>query len=114
MDTRTDLLARVLDTAATRHKVIAHNVANVNTPGYERLEVTFEDELAKVLAGGGDPSSVKPAVVVDDSAPARADGNTVDIDVEMGQLTKNALLYQAASTILTSRLGTLRSAITGR
>jgi flagellar basal-body rod protein FlgB len=53
-------------------------------------------------------------VAVDETAEPRADGNTVDIDVEMGQLTKNALLYQAASTILASRLGTLRSAISGR
>ena len=42
-----DVLSRVLDTAALRHRVIAQNVANVNTPGYRRLEVTFEDELAK-------------------------------------------------------------------
>jgi flagellar basal-body rod protein FlgB len=114
MDTRMDLLARVLDTAATRHKVLAHNVANVNVPGYQRRDVTFEDELAKVLAAGGDPATVKPTVVVDETAEPRQDGNTVDIDVEMNQLTKNALMYQAASTILASRLGTLRSAITGR
>lgn len=114
MDTRIDLLARVLDVAATRHKVIAHNVANVNTPGFQRLEVTFEEELAKVLAGGGDPSGVKPKVAVDETAPARVDGNTVDIDQEMGALGKNALLYQAASSILASRLGMLRSAISGR
>ncbi len=114
MDTRTDLLARVLDTAAARHKVIAHNVANVNTPGFQRLELTFEDELAKVLAAGGDPSTVQPKVAVDEQAEPRADGNTVDIDREMNDLSKNSLLYQAASTILASRLGTLRSAITGR
>ena len=91
MDTRLELLTRVLDTAATRHKVIAQNVANVDTFGYQRLEVTFEDELTKVLAGGGDPSAVQPKVVVDETAEPRVDGNTVDIDREMNDLSKNAL-----------------------
>ncbi len=114
MDTRIDLLARVLDGAATRHRVIAHNVANVNTPDYKRLDVRFEEELTKVLAAHGDVSHVKPTIVEDPTNPARVDGNTVDIDQEMAQLTKNSLLYQAASTIIASRMATLRSAITGR
>ncbi len=105
------LLTQVLDTAALRHRVIGQNVANVNTPGYRRLEVLFEESLAKALASPG--AVAKPHVVVADG-PARVDGNTVDIDREMGDLAKNALLYQTAAQILTSRLATMRAAITGR
>src|SRR5437660_8135859 len=36
---RMDVLARLLDVADLRHRVIAQNVANVNTPGYHRLQV---------------------------------------------------------------------------
>lgn len=111
---RTDLLARVLDAAALRHRVIANNIANVNTPGFKRLDVSFEDELAKVLAGGGDVRGVKPTVAEDPTAPERVDGNTVDIDREMGMLSKNSLLYTAASQILVARMSAMRSAITGR
>ena len=114
MDPRIDLLASVLDASAVRHRVIANNVANVNTPGYKRLDVNFETELAKVLANGGDVKTATPVIAEDATAPARQDGNTVDIDREMGQLAKNSSLYQAASTILATRLAMLRSAISGR
>lgn len=110
------LLARTLDAAALRHRVIAQNVANVNTPGYRRKEVRFEDDLARALDGapcGNPPRPVAPAVV-DVPSTERVDGNTVDIDKEMGDLGKNALLYQAAAQILASRLAALRSAVSGR
>jgi flagellar basal-body rod protein FlgB len=108
------LLAQVLDAAALRHRVIAQNVANVNTPGYRRLAVAFQDDLASALAlqPGGPP--VRPRVVEAGGGPERVDGNNVDIDQEMNNLTKNALLYEAAAQILTSRIGLMRSAITGR
>lgn len=102
-----DHLRHLLDTGSLRHRVIAQNVANVNTPGYKRLVVQFADELGRV---GGD---VKPQVV-EGVGPERVDGNTVDIDREMNDLTKNALLYQAAMQVLANRLAALRSAAGGR
>src|SRR5262249_39251974 len=107
------LLTQVLDAAALRQRVIAQNVANVNTPGYRRLAVTFEDDLGGALAAPSGGLPVRPHVVVADG-PERVDGNTVDIDQEMNNLTKNALLYEAAAQILTSRIALMRSAITGR
>ncbi|MBX9580965.1 MAG: flagellar basal body protein [Gemmataceae bacterium] len=103
-----DTLSGLLSATGLRHRVIAQNVANVNTPGYRRLEVTFGGELAR--ATGAAPT---PKVVYGDG-PARVDGNTVDIDREMNDLAKNALLYQAAAQIVTSRLASLRSAVSGR
>lgn len=109
-----DLLGQVLTAASLRHRVIAQNVANVNTPGYRRLEVRFEEDLARALANPvAGPAGVRPQVVVSDG-PERVDGNTVDIDREMNDLTRNALLYQAAAQILTSRIASLRAAIAGR
>lgn len=108
-----DLLGQVMDASSLRHRVISQNVANVNTPNYKRLEVAFEGELTKALGTPAGTGSVVPKVVVTDN-PERVDGNTVDIDREMNDLTKNALLYQAVSQILASRLGSLRSAISGR
>jgi flagellar basal-body rod protein FlgB len=109
-----DLLARVLDASALRHRVVANNIANVNTPGFQRLDVNFEDELAKAIEGGQKPALVHPQVVEDPTAVPRQDGNTVDIDKEMGALSKNSLLYQATSQILASRMAALRLAISGR
>jgi flagellar basal-body rod protein FlgB len=119
MDTRVQnlaLLSQVLDASALWHRVIAQNVANVNTPGYRRLAVEFESDLARALAvsdGTGGAPHVRPRVVVDDG-PERADGNTVDIDREMNDLSRNALLYEAAAQIITHRVASQRSAISGR
>ena len=114
-DSRLNILSQVLDAAALRHRVIAQNVANVNTPGYRRLAVEFEADLAKALAapGGAATAHVQPRVVVADG-PERVDGNTVDIDREMNDLGRNAVLYEAAVQIITSRVASLRSAIAGR
>lgn len=114
---RTAVLSQILDVAALRHRVIAQNVANVNTPGYRRLEVAFEDNFARAMVGAsGGPHGVPhvaPKVVVADG-PERVDGNTVDIDREMNDLARNALVYEAAVQILASRVASMRSAIAGR
>ena len=52
--------------------------------------------------------------MVEGLGPERVDGNTVDIDREMNDLTKNALLYQAAMQVLANRMAALRSAVSGR
>ncbi|MDB5311711.1 MAG: flgB [Gemmataceae bacterium] len=112
---RFELLSQILDTSSLRHRVIAQNVANVNTPGYRRLEVGFETDLAKAMGSrpGEEALRVRPRVVVADG-PEQVDGNTVDIDREMNDLARNALLYEAAAQIMTSRLASLRAAIAGR
>ena len=107
------LLTQLLNANALRHRVIAQNVANVNTPGYRRQEVAFETDLAKALTSSSGTAPVRPRVVTADG-PERVDGNTVDIDREMNDLTRNALLYQAATQIVASRVASMRSAISGR
>ena len=101
-----------LDAAALRHRVIAQNVANVNTPGYRRREVAFESDLAKALASPGATAHVKPQVVVSDG-PERVDGNTVDMDVERAQFAENAVRYEANLMFLNSQLKSLLAAIQG-
>lgn len=111
-----ELLGGLLDTAALRHQVIAHNVANVNTPGYRRLEVEFESTLRQHLEAGNTPGArpPEPHVIEGPSWGEREDGNNVDIDMEIGQLNKNTTLYNVYSQILATRISTMRSAITGR
>ena len=110
------MLRQLLDTAELRHRVISQNVANVNTPGYTRLDVEFEAELAERLQslGAENIHEISPEVREDQVSPRRADGNNVDIDKEMGQLNKNALLYQTYSQVMASKLAMMRSAITGQ
>lgn len=103
-------LNQAMTIASLRHRVIANNLANVNTPNYKALEVSFEEELSQHV---GNPAAAKPTVVESDS-PERADGNTVDLDRELGALNRNSLLYQAAAQIMATKFAALRSAISGR
>lgn len=60
-----ELLARLVDASSLRHRVIAQNVANVNTPGYHRRDVSFEGALARELPQSARTQlpDVKPVVV---------------------------------------------------
>ena len=112
-----ELLARLLDVSSMRHKVIAQNIANVNTPGHRRLEVSFEEELARRLTADGDSRALRglePVIREVAGEPGRVDGNNVDIDAELGRLSKNTLLFNTYAQILSNRFRMMRSAITGR
>jgi flagellar basal-body rod protein FlgB len=113
---RIQLLTRLLDVAALRQNVIAENVANVNTPGYGTLGVSFEDALKETLTqdSGGRPLEVAPEIVPGTGGIERVDGNNVDIDLEMARLQKNAIYFQAYAQMLANDLAQFRSAIKGQ
>jgi len=117
-DLTTLALAKSLDGAGLRHRVIADNVANVETPGFTRSEVRFEEKLREALASGdeeqaaGRLNGVEPDIQPDYSAPARPDGNNVSMDREMAELTKNTLRYEALVQLLNLKNIMVRTAIT--
>ncbi|MCD6304051.1 MAG: flagellar biosynthesis protein FlgB [Planctomycetes bacterium] len=79
-----------LRAADLRERVIGNNIANLQTPGYRRRDVKFEEVLARALAAGGaDPLAVKPEIVQPGDTPVDATGNDVDLNVEVGELVKN-------------------------
>src|SRR5262245_59133023 len=115
-DFQVDLLARLLDVSGLRHTLIAQNVANVNTPGYRQRAVEFEEALGRALTSGqrAPALAIEPKVVEPQGLQERGDGNNVDIDVEMGQLSKNTILYRVYGQLLSGKLAMMRSAVTGR
>ena len=111
-----DLLKKMLDYSATRQKALANNIANVNTPGYRRIDVEFERELRSVL-GSSDESAVKGLgfeYVRPEDTSVRADKSNVDIDVEMAKLSENALLFNIYSTLLRRKFQGLKNVIKGQ
>ena len=106
-------LQHLVDAAAMRHRVVAQNIANVNTPGYHRLDVTFDQAFAKELQSKGVLGTLDAQIEVDDVSPERNDGNNVDIDREMADLNRNAMLHQTYLQLIAGRLGTLQHAIRG-
>lgn len=107
-----DLLGRLISATDLRQRVISHNLANVNTPNYHRLDVNFETVLAQELSGKSGVSAT-PQIVETPGLTARADGNNVDIDQEIGQLNKNAMLQQTYIQLLGTHLEQMRTAIEG-
>ena len=111
---RIQLLARLLDVAALRQDVIAQNVANVNTPGYSTMGVSFEDALKESLNSGARGPLASPEVAPATGGTPRADGNNVDIDLEMARLQKNAIYFEVYAQMLANDLAQMRSAIRGQ
>lgn len=104
-------LERGLDASSLRNTVISDNLANVDTPGFKRSDVSFEgileDETRRTTEG-----EWKPKVVADTTTSMRQDGNNVDIDAEMTKLAENTIYYEALIRQISSQFSALRSAIT--
>lgn len=111
-----DLLARLLDAAEVRHRTIAQNLANVNTPGYREMDVSFGDAFARELQRNNDAGAARivPRLVPGPGGLERPDGNNVDLDRELGSLNRNVLLFHAVNQMLLTRLNMMRSAIAGQ
>lgn len=124
-----NLLGKGLEASTKRHKVIANNISNVNTPKFKRQIVTFEDQMAKVFDGKVDLvgrreddrhipigeinyMDVNATTITDRIHVMRNDKNNVDIDVEMSDLAKNTMNYQILSTRLSSMFRDLNDVIT--
>jgi len=116
-DIASTVLSKSLDAQAARQKTIANNIANVETPGYKRRYISFEEELRMVLdrKNGRDVReglrSLAPDLRTDSISPVGPDGNNVNIDAEISNLAKASLSYKAAATLLEDKIEMLRSAI---
>ena len=110
-----NLLKKSMDASALRSKVIANNIANINTKGYKRFYVTFEETLNdsmgknmmktdnnKHMQTGSSSSEI--TVKRDESSSMRQDGNNVDIDLEMTNQAANTLMYDALVKQVNSKL----------
>ena len=111
-----DYLAKLMDVTVKRHEVYSANLANVNTPGYKRSNVEFEQVLkANDLDGTGSKLlRAEPKVVIDLEASSSPNGNNVDLDKELGLIRKNALLYRTFAEFISAKLRMLRASIVGR
>jgi flagellar basal-body rod protein FlgB len=115
-DTTQLALERAIEGAGKRHEALAANLANANTPGYQRIDVDFHGALAAAMAGvdrsGTALQSLSFSPAKDASAGAtRADGSTVDVDAESAKLAANALEQQAAVQVAHARIGILKAAM---
>ena len=93
-----------MDLLSVRQKLVASNIANVDTPGYQTQDIDFQNEFQSAAGG--------PATIV--GVPGLAiknDGNNVSLDRESRLLAENALRFQMASSLLHGDITQIRSAI---
>jgi flagellar basal-body rod protein FlgB len=109
IDSTGSAIYAALNGLAARQRVIANNVANVETPGFIAGRVSFEDSLRAALAGG-DPGSTSVATVRS-TDPVNVNGNNVSLDNEVVSLTDTDLRYQLMVEALNQKFGVLRTAI---
>jgi flagellar basal-body rod protein FlgB len=108
-------LNEMIRVASLRHQILSRNIANIDTPGYRPMDVSFAEELKLVSGGDEFPDThIRADVTVDSAAGAgRFDGNTVDLDRQMTKLAENTLWHNTLIQILNSRLNLLRTAVRG-
>lgn len=108
------LIENALRAASLRQQAIAHNLANVTTPGFHRKEVSFEALVQQAVASGADPNRVAPKLVQDDRSEEKPDGNNVNPEREMTAMAQNELWQAGLVRIMSDRFLRLRTAIGGR
>lgn len=124
---RMERMEMAINATVKRREVIADNVANADTPGFKRSEVTFESQLQRAVESEKaeevptlmtdprhmsftesiDYRSVKPKVKVEYDSNYRNDKNNVDIDKEMADATKNAMQYNMLVEVYSRHLRSL-------
>jgi flagellar basal-body rod protein FlgB len=111
IDSTGSAIYAALNGLAARQRVIANNVANVETPGFIAGRVSFEDSLRSAIAGG---DAAATSVATTRSAdPVNQNGNNVSLDNEVVSLTDTDLRYQLMVQAMNQKFGLLRTAIGG-
>jgi flagellar basal-body rod protein FlgB len=111
---------KILDVCTLKQGVYANNIANVNTPGYKRHFVSFDKMLqdsmdseniplktenSRHISMGNSWKDVEPIKKIESNTSSRNDGNNVDIDFEISQMTKNTLKYQIVADLASRLVG---------
>lgn len=116
------LARKLLDASVLRQEAIATNIANAETPGFRRLDVSsdFASALRARFADGSRPSasdlqSLTPRLAEDPSVRAvRPDGNSVEIESELLAMNRNHVDHEFLTDLVSRHIKQLKTAITGR
>jgi len=125
-----DFQSQALLLRSERQRLLASNIANADTPGYQARDFDFKAALGAATAAAGstrlgDPIAPKAGALADPGAAAAVnptlryatpgqtnlDGNTVDMDRERASFADNALRYEATLKFINSSLRTLHDAM---
>ncbi len=115
-----NLLKAGLDVSALRQETISSNISNVNTPDYKASRVEFEGHLKNAMNNTGlkrthenhfNTFSMQNMVVKQEGSEVQDNGNNVDIDYEMSELSANNIYYDSIVSQLNAKYAMVRSVI---
>ncbi|MBD0380363.1 flagellar basal body rod protein FlgB [Paenibacillus sedimenti] len=126
-----NLMERTLDASSLRQKVVANNVANVDTPFFKRSDVMFEELLQGQMGSstrsiegyrtdrrhfyiGKSPSVIAPEIKADEKTAINNNMNNVDMDYEMSLMAKNQLKYNALIQQMNSEFKKMHTVLGGK
>jgi flagellar basal-body rod protein FlgB len=124
------LVEKSLALRSQRHELIVSNIANADTPNFKAFEMAIDQALQKskpesghlglaqtnaqhLGRSGAGADQVTIHRKEPDGLSLRGDGNSVDMDSEMVNLSENNLLYRASAQIMNKMFGSLRTVISG-
>ncbi|PKN54705.1 MAG: flagellar basal body rod protein FlgB [Deltaproteobacteria bacterium HGW-Deltaproteobacteria-14] len=119
-------LQSALDLRYKRHELLANNLANADTPGFQPSDLEFEGALQQELAQGNGPlartsaqhlpaggvESVLENTVQRSDVTDSLDGNGVDTDKELARVSENSLQFKATLELLRRRYGAMKQTLT--
>jgi len=110
------LLEKMLDLHAAKHRVIAQNIVNVNTPHYRRRVFRFDSALRDAMSKGhsSDYNTIQGWVERPNTTPVRNNGNNVDLEMEMVSLKENATAYEIYTSLYSKKSQMVKAAIRGQ
>jgi flagellar basal-body rod protein FlgB len=106
------VIDRAISGATMRNAVLADNVANADTPGFQPSEVDFHAALKGAMASGA--SAVEGVQFKPEQGPPvalRADGNGVDAEAESAKLAENGLELSALTEVAGARVQIMKTAM---
>ncbi len=127
-----NFLEKSLDLRTRKQRVLATDIANADTPNFQSFDIMVEEALQKARKDGEEDGfrlvTTNPRHMALDEAPfpepvvrvqqadyysLKTDGNTVDVDREMGKLAKNQIMYNTSVEIISRELRRLKNVIKG-
>ena len=122
-------LGAALNMRQLKQNITSANIANAETPGYHAKKIDFENALARALdidgmrgmstssgdhfaLGAGSMQNTRPDIYENPEGAVNNDGNTVDLEKEMSNLTENSIMYKAALQLINKKMAALKYAVT--
>ncbi|MBI3584298.1 MAG: flagellar basal body rod protein FlgB [Nitrospinae bacterium] len=122
-----DIFKKVLDLRSERHNIISSNIANIDTPNYKSVDISFEEQLRSAADSGSgkglkktndnhlpggvrDIENIMPEINIDNT-PSGIDGNNVDIDKEVTKMAENTIMYNAVAQLIRQEFEDLKYTI---